>query len=113
MFKWHCKGYKAHRAAWQVASGKSIPDGLLVLHTCDRPRCMFPAHLFLGTDADNGADKAKKERGPQKLSAAQVREIRKLHQAGSITQAELARKFGVDQSQICRILSRLQRRHVL
>lgn len=51
-----------HRLAWEVAHGP-VPDGLCVLHHCDVPSCVNTDHLFLGTHADNGADKARKWRG--------------------------------------------------
>jgi len=59
----------AHRVAWRLANGP-IPEGLSVLHHCDNPPCCetepseaFPeGHLFLGTRADNNADKATKGR---------------------------------------------------
>jgi hypothetical protein len=51
----------AHRYSWQQTNG-SIPDGMLVLHTCDNPKCVRPDHLFLGTHKDNAIDKMIKGR---------------------------------------------------
>ena len=50
-----------HRVAWTLANGP-IPDGICVLHRCDNPPCCEPAHLFLGTAADNTADMIAKGR---------------------------------------------------
>lgn len=55
------KHFRAHRVAWTIENGK-IPNGLLVLHRCDNPRCVRASHLFVGTDQDNATDKASKGR---------------------------------------------------
>lgn len=50
-----------HRLAHEVWVGP-IPAGLDVLHRCDRPRCIEPAHLKCGTAAENSADMVRKGR---------------------------------------------------
>ena len=49
------KLYRVHRVIWALKYGK-IPRGLLVLHSCDNPRCCRPKHLFLGTQIQNVQD---------------------------------------------------------
>ena len=51
----------AHRVMWEWAHGEPPKMGLLVLHTCDNPSCVNPAHLYLGDQAQNMHD--REERG--------------------------------------------------
>ena len=53
---------KTHRVAWELFIG-AIPKDTNVLHKCDVPCCVNPNHLWLGSHADNVADKIKKGRG--------------------------------------------------
>ena len=65
----HGKQFGCHRVAWELVNGP-IPEGLHVLHHCDNPPCCETApseeypegHLFLGTPAENTADKVAKGR---------------------------------------------------
>lgn len=55
------KKARSSRVAWEIANGP-IPDGMCVLHSCDRPKCCNPRHLRLGTQADNTRDKMERGR---------------------------------------------------
>lgn len=52
---------RAHRIAYVIANGPIAPE-LFVCHSCDTPRCVNPAHLWLGTAADNASDRNIKGR---------------------------------------------------
>lgn len=57
---------KAHRVAYELANGPipkgDGPHGTVVMHSCDNPLCCNPAHLSIGTQADNLRDMAEKGR---------------------------------------------------
>jgi hypothetical protein len=97
---------RATRAMYQLVYGPEDIAGKVVCHTCDNPRCVNPAHLWLGTAEDNVADKVAKDRqacgeahGCSKLSARAVEQIRK----SDLGSRELARHFGVHRTTVQRI----------
>ena len=101
----------AHRWSWEAAYGP-IPKGLDVCHVCDNPPCVNPAHLFLGTHADNTWDMFAKGRHPNKpLAAADIQEIRIAH-ANGVTLSALARQYGTTQQALGRICRRVRRQEV-
>ncbi len=65
--------YRAHVLARYLSTG-TWPAPLFTCHACDHPLCCNPAHLFLGTQADNVADRTRKGR-----SASGDRHGSKLH----------------------------------
>jgi len=97
------RNQSAHRLAWESARG-ATPTGLQVLHRCDVRSCVNPEHLFLGTNAENVADKTAKGRARKaqwrgensplaKLTQAEADAIR----AASGRQRDIAAAFGVRQ----------------
>ena len=103
------KVYYAHRIMYQMAIGP-IPDGHFVCHHCDNMLCINPCHLFCGTNAENLADAAVKNRFTHKLTVPEVHRIRQLCREG-FSQTQVGAMFSINQSNVSRILSRERRRH--
>lgn len=92
---------------------KDKPD-ICVCHKCDARCCVNPDHLFLGSRADNNADKVRKNRQSRligsrnpraKLSELDVVEIRRLYATEKETYESISKLFGVGISAIFRIVS--------
>ena len=68
-----------HRFSYLLHKGP-IPKGMLVLHSCDRPACVNPAHLFVGTQKDNMQDMLAKGRATRPSGPLHWRSRRKAGQ---------------------------------
>ena len=106
LFWMNRKQVRAHRISYMLFNGP-ILEGEDVLHRCDNPPCVNPAHLFKGPRAANNKDTSEKHRFPlglrhhaTKLTDEEVSAIRNDTQMSG---AELSIRFGVNQSTISRI----------
>jgi len=125
---------RAHRVAWELTYGP-IPPRLFILHRCDNPLCVRPAHLFLGTARDNSRDAQQKGRlasgdrngarlHPERLARgeaharstlteAQVQTIRERAAAGAVNYSALARLLGVPRWAVYDVVHGRTWRHLL
>lgn len=99
----------SHRLAYQLATGNEIPKGTVVMHACDNPPCCNPAHLSVGTYAENGKaayDRKRRvslikpgETSPRAILSA--KDVEYIQQTGYAKSArELAAELGVGRSTI-------------
>lgn len=110
----------AHRLSYEIHCGP-IPDGMVVMHSCDNPGCVNPDHLSLGTQSQNILDAFARGRknaipphvfgekcGASKLTEAQAIDVIKSSEPMKI----LAARFGVSNSAIERIKNGKTWRHL-
>lgn len=94
----------AHRLSLSLVVGP-IPDDVFVLHACDNPTCINPAHLFVGDAKANSADMCAKDRASRgernvhaKLNDNAVRAMR----IAAETNRAIAARLGVNASTVSR-----------
>ena len=91
----------AHRVAYELRNG-NIPDGMCVMHDCDNRKCCNPAHLKVGSIADNNRDMINKNRhafgeraGNSKLKDQDVINMRSDFWDGKESIEELTERYEV------------------
>jgi hypothetical protein len=102
---------RAHRHSYEIHNGP-IPEGMVIMHSCDNPPCVNPDHLKIGTRLENNRDSVKKRRnaygsrnGQSKLSEEQISLIR----ADNRTHKLIADEFNISQSHVSRVRAMKQR----
>ena len=105
---------KAYRLSYILFTDPMLRDPKQVVrHDCDNPTCVNPAHLRLGSHADNVADMDERGRrvvlrghahGSSKLSPEQVAEIRRLSADGMMGK-DIATRFGLNKNTIYKLLN--------
>jgi len=109
------KSYKkAHRFSLSLATQVPLDAALVVLHACDNPRCVNPAHLFLGTTQQNMQDRAAKGRATKKRNELRPEvQLSKSEEQSILADprpfSQIAVDFGVDASRVRAIKENLDR----
>lgn len=108
----------AHRLSLELFT-EPIRDGNVVMHTCDTPLCVNPAHLVQGTQQENMLDKTAKGRAAYpgmrrplygtdnpaaKIDAALAERIRASYDPETVSYRMLSQQFGISKSQVFRIV---------
>ncbi|MCO5195548.1 MAG: HNH endonuclease [Anaerolineae bacterium] len=112
----------ATRVVYELATGQSLTRDQVICHRCDNPACCNPAHLFVGSQSDNMDDMHRKQRhsqnqkgernGNARLSAEQVREIRRRYIPHKVGVKKLGKEYGVHYDTIHKIVTRKSWRHL-
>ena len=94
-----------HRFSFEWHTGE-VPGDLLVCHTCDNRVCVNPAHLFLGSHAENSRDMVRKRRNhlPQRKITFEIAEQIRAAVAAGMSQEEAGHKFGLSQTSISKVI---------
>lgn len=106
----------AHCLSYAVFKG-IVEDGQHVLHHCDVPECIQPAHLYLGDNKQNAADRVARGRNPDrkgeaggnvKLTNEQVLAIR----ADPRSHRKIAAAYGISRGPVTAIKAGRSWRHL-
>lgn len=110
---------RCHRWIYEFVC-EPIPDGQVIRHRCDNPKCVNPAHLEVGTYAQNTADAVQRGRWANRqgvkhplavLGEVEVKEIRRLASCG-MTQKQIATRYEISSQHVGKIVRRESWGHI-
>lgn len=112
------RAHYAHRLSYATFVGP-IPTGAFMLHGCDNPKCINPAHLRTGNQKDNIGDAVSKKRhafgirqGKAKLNDDLVRRIRDEYRYSKIAMDKIANRLNISRSTIAKAIRGEKWKHV-
>lgn len=115
----------AHRLSYVTAHNLQLADieGDLLMHTCDNPCCVNPAHLRVGTHQDNVADMEAKGRARKSTVSRNLGEtcgtsvyteelVRKMRAEVGLSVREIAAKYNLPRTSVSGIVHRHTWKHI-
>lgn len=115
------RNFRLHRIVLQHRIGRTLAPHEQALHMCDRPPCINPDHLYVGSHGDNMRDKRfagtqYRPRGMKspraKLTDAQVLRIRERYARGGVSYKALGGEYGLTAEGIFRVVNNITWRHL-
>ena len=115
------RSFKTHRVIAELFF-RDLKPGELIMHSCDNPQCINPAHLTIGTPESNTKDCVLKKRhkpadntgsknGMSILNESKVKDIRLLASQG-VDNTRLSLQFGVAEHTVYQVVKRMSWKHV-
>ncbi len=104
----------AHRFSYQMSKGE-IPEGAVIMHSCNNPGCVNPEHLSAGTPRENiqymvkckrrvEYDRRGSDNPRAKIDEQDVIAIRSAVVAGDMTLKAIGHFFGISKTQVGHIV---------
>lgn len=108
----------AHRLALELKLGRRLGPGEVCRHSCDRPGCIAPDHLSVGSTQDNSEDMYSRGRShaqkrfnsPEQVA---LREKAFTLLATGLTREAVARELGVRGDTVCKWVDKCDKGHLV
>lgn len=92
--KYAQKQVQAHRVSYEIHHDVALLDEQILMHSCDNPPCVNPAHLSIGSYLANVRDMLDKGRGAHQVAKTAGTKVRRTTSAEEIQQWRVMRAGG-------------------